>query len=377
MSFNRFVFSNVFPERLARHFAFWLLYSLIFYIQSISLEYNVQELFHWSTYFNALLSFLCFVPVCFFAVYFSIYVLMPSFLPQKRYDFFALAFIGLFAFVYVLDYLSTQIFLHNVVQPYWKSKYQDLSLAFVNAQHAIILSVFGIGIKLTKSWYQQKEENCALGKLKNRTELQLLKSKIHPGFLFHSLHSIQSNIFRRSPQAPDMILNLSDQLSYILYESDDELVALDKELSILDKFIALENLKAYPADNISITIDGDAEGYWIPPLVVLPLVQNVFEFVHYKNIRHEAISITIHVEDNVLNLGISVQIDRRQILEFVDWPEVLSAVRNRLEATMPGDYLLEAIRNGQLERIILEIHLPNYVHTKGGNIVKENYTLLS
>ncbi|HEX4849846.1 MAG TPA: histidine kinase, partial [Puia sp.] len=315
--------------------------------------------------------------VCIFSVYFSIYVLLPSFLPQKKYALFVLSFMALFVFDIILDFLCAKIFLHNVAQPFYLSKFQTLSLDFVNAQHAIILSGLGIGIRLTKSWYHQKEENCALEKLKNRTELQLLKSRIHPGFLFHSLNSIQNNINRKAPHAPDMILNLSDQLSYILYESEDELVALDKELSILEKFIALENLKAYPAANISILIEGDAEGYWIPPLVVLPLVQNVFEFVHYKNIRHEAISISICVEDNMLNMEISVQIDRKQILEFVDWPGVLSVVRNRLDATMPGDYLLEAIRNGQLERIILDIQLPQYVHSKKTNILRENYTLSS
>ena len=82
-----------------------------------------------------------------------------------------------------------------------------------------------------------------------------------------------------------MVINLSEQLSYILYESDEDLVALDKELSILDKFIALEKLKTDKAETITFSVEGDSNTLFIPPLVLLPLVQNMFEFLYYKKIR--------------------------------------------------------------------------------------------
>ena len=118
----------------------------------------------------------------------------------------------------------------------------------VNKYHAIVdgmfvpFMLFGIaaGIKFSKKWYMQQRENEKLAKQKLATELQLLKTSIHPRFLFHSLHTVQHHIDNSSEQSPALILELSDLLSYILYEKDESWVELAKELEIIQHYINLE-----------------------------------------------------------------------------------------------------------------------------------------
>ena len=79
----------------------------------------------------------------------------------------------------------------------------------------------------------QQRENERLAKQKLATELQLLKTSIHPRFLFHSLHTVQRYINNSPSQSSALILELSDLLSYVLYEKDENWVELEKELEII------------------------------------------------------------------------------------------------------------------------------------------------
>src|SRR6185436_19079393 len=98
-----------------------------------------------------------------------------------------------------------------------------------NKYHAIVDGMFvpfmllaiAAGIKFSKKWYLQQRENERLAKQKLATELQLLKTSIHPRFLLHSLNTVQRHIDNSSAQSPVLILQLSDLLSYLLYEKDE------------------------------------------------------------------------------------------------------------------------------------------------------------
>ncbi len=92
---------------------------------------------------------------------------------------------------------------------------------------------------------------------KTTAEVLLLKSQIHPRFLFHSLNSIYDDMRNGSERSPGMLLNLSDLLSYILYESDEKLVPLEKELTLLQKYIDLE--KVNWSDRLVINMETGVE----------------------------------------------------------------------------------------------------------------------
>ena len=76
-----------------------------------------------------------------------------------------------------------------------------------------------------------------------RTELALLKTQLHPHFLFNTLNNIYSLTLHASPQAPEAVLRLAELMRYQLYESTDDLVPLAREISHLQSFLTLQQLR--------------------------------------------------------------------------------------------------------------------------------------
>jgi len=74
-------------------------------------------------------------------------------------------------------------------------------------------------IKLLKRWWLKQKEKERLEKEKLMTDLQLLKSQVHPEFLFSSLDTICGMTRKKNiDNAAMLLLKLADILSYILYE---------------------------------------------------------------------------------------------------------------------------------------------------------------
>lgn len=71
-------------------------------------------------------------------------------------------------------------------------------------------------------------------------EKDFLKAQLNPHFLFNTLNNLYGLTVRKDNLAPELILNLSDIMSYTLYESNTEIVRLEKELDFIKNYIALE-----------------------------------------------------------------------------------------------------------------------------------------
>jgi hypothetical protein len=208
--------------RLARHLAFWAAYCLYFYLQSISPD-CIRELDPKDVFSFAFTSLYCFLPACILCVYVSLEILYPYFLRKKKYFRLFLSFFPLFGICVGMNYFFSVLFLKischcNVDDIIFLRKF---TLGYLNSQNAIIAGALALGIKLTRNWYLQKEENLRLAVEKARTSLNLEKVKIHPDFLLLSLDNIIDHIKTGSPEAADTIVDLSDRLSRWLYEEED------------------------------------------------------------------------------------------------------------------------------------------------------------
>jgi len=105
----------------------------------------------------------------------------------------------------------------------------------------------------------------------------MIKTSFHPHFLSDALQNISDLIRNRSAQSPEMILKLSDLLSYILYENEEELIPVEQELKMLKDYLDLEKIFYGNRIVISMKEQGDVSGKTIAPLILLSLVQNCCE----------------------------------------------------------------------------------------------------
>jgi LytS/YehU family sensor histidine kinase len=112
---------------------------------------------------------------------------------------------------------------------------------------------------------------------KQQAELNFLKSQTNPHFLFNTLNNIYSLSRDKSDLAPESILRLSKILRYMLYETSGPYTAIGQDLKIIGDYIALEKLRY--DESLRVSFDNDIEdmNQSIPPLLLIPLVENAFK----------------------------------------------------------------------------------------------------
>ena len=339
MTKQEFIFSNKPYHSFSRHFVFWLSFSVHFFIQNLIIG-KANEALNPRTSLESLIAISYFLPIYFISTYFFIELAIPAFLFKRRYTIFFISTAGVLLFNFVACYLSGVLYEHFE----WKIPYQEITFAG-NKYHAIVnggfvsVMILGIagGIKLSKKWLQSQRENEALTKQKIISELQLLKIQINPRFLFHSLHTLKKHILADSPRAPQLILQVSDLLSYILYESDHDYVLLEKELSTVSDYLALEENSNAEDLQIDTGISGDVAGKYIAPLILLSIVETSFEYFIEKQ-EVFSVKLFIETEGNKLDLSIAYLNLNYTSRELYDLNEKFAGVRKQLQNSYPGNH---------------------------------------
>ena len=91
-----------------------------------------------------------------------------------------------------------------------------------------------VGFKFAWDAQNKQTELEQLRNVVTESQLQFLKSQINPHFLFNSLNNLYSYALENSPKTPEIILELSSLLRYMLYECQEEQVPLSKEVKYLE-----------------------------------------------------------------------------------------------------------------------------------------------
>jgi LytS/YehU family sensor histidine kinase len=151
-----------------------------------------------------------------------------------------------------------------------------------------------------KRWYLIQQYTLNLQNEKLESELKLLKSQIHPHFLFNTLNNLYALTLKKSDKAPDMVIQLSNLLEYSLYSGKEAEVELNEELKQLNGYIDLEKLRYGKRLNIKANIPSQHDGLMIAPLLLLPFVENSFKHGASNDIVSPFIEISANMTDGLL-----------------------------------------------------------------------------
>jgi two-component system, LytTR family, sensor kinase len=140
-------------------------------------------------------------------------------------------------------------------------------------------------------------------------KLRYLRARLNPHFLFNTLNSIYSLSLQKSDKAPEVVVKLSDIMRYLIYECDEEKVALNKEIEFIKNYIEIEKIR-YKAD-VRFSVDGETEGIMIEPFLFMSFIENGFKHAMDNSFNEPFIYITLKVTDGqvVLNVVNSSNID--------------------------------------------------------------------
>ncbi|WP_298902737.1 sensor histidine kinase [uncultured Psychroserpens sp.] len=124
--------------------------------------------------------------------------------------------------------------------------------------------------------YEQWKWFKTLKSEKTKAELDLLKTQVNPHFLFNSLNNLYSLTVNQSPEAPDVVLKLSDMLRYTIYEGKNDRVLLSEEIQYLKNYIALHEIRHKKNVTIQFTHNIVPDDK-VAPLLFIILLENAFK----------------------------------------------------------------------------------------------------
>ncbi|HEX5150942.1 MAG TPA: histidine kinase [Parafilimonas sp.] len=204
---------------------------------------------------------------------------------------------------------------------------------------ATILGLIALGVKFTKSWYLQQAGNRMLARQKITSELKLLKARIQPDFLFESLQALYKKISTNRNQAAEMLLKFSELLSYMLYECNTDFVPVQRELFIINEFIALENMIRQKQIIFTENIADGLSGKYIPSFIVLSFIQNCV-ICFYKSKHKEAhFDITLYGKNEMLYGVMEIQPVSANDVKNTYAP-ITNTYINRLDVFYKNNYTL-------------------------------------
>lgn len=206
-----------------------------------------------------------------FAVYYNLKVLIARFLNRSRFAVYLLYAGGLVLLTAFLNYALFDFFIDKLFPSlYYISYFRIWELIL------IVSGYLGFTSVLFLIWQY------ALMLIANRdaarNELSALKAQINPHFLFNNLNTIYSMASKNDERTTEVILQLSDFLRYVLYDTSCETIPLEKEVEIIRTYVGLQKERVIPeVTRIILTTEGNFEGVNISPLLLLPLAENCFK----------------------------------------------------------------------------------------------------
>lgn len=174
-----------------------------------------------------------------------------------------------------------------------------------------------------------------------QSELSFLRSQISPHFIFNILNSIVYLIRSKSELAEPVTIKLSELMRYMLYESADALIPLEKELSYLNSYVELQKIRFEEDVRITMDVDGKVGGQIIEPMLMIPFVENAFKH-GVGLVADPAIEIYLNITDKNLHFRVrnKISADSAEIKDNSSGIG-LKNVQRRLELLYPETHRLE------------------------------------
>ena len=328
------------------HVVFWILYTVIFTIIQGSYKGEYEQAFVYE---------LLNLPIRLVVVYFNYYILLPKFLLKGEmvkyfaYTILTLVVAGFFqriANYHALDILYPDYPDHGI----WLF-YKFLQASVIIASPLIF--VVGISVIWRVSELQKRAKSLENEKL--QSELKYLKSQINPHFLFNTLNNIYGLSLDNSEKVSDLILKLSDFLSFSLYESNEKLIPLEKEISLINDFVDLEKSRFEDRVEVKFSFPANVETVSIPPLIFIPFVENAFKHSLKDETEVAQIDIDLARKEKELIFHVSNSKPSEVYEDAKKHGIGLENIKRRLDIIFGGKYQLDILDEKSRYQITLKI----------------------
>lgn len=225
---------------------------------------------------------------------------------------------------------------------------------FYNFSIVLFYCTFSAALYLSKQWYVQRELLRQIQLEKLNTELDYLKAQMNPHFLFNSINTIFFQIDKQNQDARETLGKFSDMLRYQLYECNGTEIAIEKELAYLKNYVELQKLRRNGQDEINFTVADELKHFALPPLLLIPFIENAFKHVSNYADKKNEVRIELTKRDQLVHLQVFNTIDS-SVKETGGIG--LKNVKRRLELLFPQRHSLDIQKNDSGFSVNLNLEL--------------------
>lgn len=278
-------------------------------------------------------------------------LLMPKLFFKKKYPAYLFTILICFALFALLSWTLAITFIHT-----------DASFTF--RSHLIFVTFTFIFILACSIAYKTiRDKTLADNLIKERenenlkTELSLLRMQVSPHFMFNVLNNMVALARKKSDLLEPSLIKLSSLMRYMLYETGEEKVSLEKEIDYLQSYIDLQMQRFGKKVAINSDIPVPDKDYYIEPMLLIPFVENAFK--HGTGLmENTVINIALKANNNLLDFTVSNNYDAASS-EIKDKASGigLANVQRRLELLYPENHTLIISRNDNTFTVSLQISL--------------------
>lgn len=223
----------------------------------------------------------------------------------------------------------------------------------------LLLMGMNLGVKL---YFKSQEDAKVLVEIERHNlerQLKYLRYQVNPHFFMNTLNNIHALVDINPERAKSTIVELSKMMRYILYEGNNKLVALPREVQFLQNYMQLMRLRYTDRVRINVNIPDTLPELMMPPLMLIIFVENAFK--HGISYRIDSfVEVTINISNDRLLFSCRNSRPPQPEEEKKDGGMGLVNVRKRLDLRFPENYKLDIKEGKDIYEVELDIPLaPN------------------
>ena len=261
------------------HVGYWLMYSLLFLVLYVflalsGLQHNQDPKTILVSWMKIIVGF-AYVPAI-IGFYYGYCIAFPKYLAQRKIK----VLIGKSIIASIVSALFgglalSFIFRYNIM---WNDGLQSaipqlMLMSFIGAINLVLGSVIRGFVQSTID-ISIKE---SLERERLQLQMHLLRIQVNPHFLFNTLNNIDALIKINPDKASEYLHKLSQFMRQLVYQTEDAWQPLDREILLIEDYVELQQLRSNDPIQIHWSIQGPTEDALVPPMLLLPLIENCFK----------------------------------------------------------------------------------------------------
>ena len=279
--------------------------------------------------------------------YLNAYFLYPRLLTKKWWWLYIIVVVAIVALSYKLKIYLLEISPDFVLTEYNKRVIFFGLIPFLFA--SIIFRLISDRIR-----FERMEKEARAQRLD--TELKFLRSQVNPHFLFNMLTNMVSLARQKSDLLEPSLIRLAELLRYMLYDSTEEKISVNKEIDNIENYVALQQLRFGDDVQVDLEIKNDTIDCLVEPMLLVPFIENAFKH-GVGMLRDPYIKIQLCVKGQILEFKTVNNFNPANFSKDKNSGIGLVNVTNRLKLLYPARHDLNITNKEGIFSVYLKLDL--------------------